>query len=374
MKTFISKSPSIVALGFCLILSGFLYGQKSEFIALDTVKMVFQPVIQSCLKAKKIYVESSVEVDSAYRQILVSKLDPSMYSIVSSKSEADLVLVYSTTFGARLNTQNGIVINSASQSTAIANPAYNKPNVRHVPTSRETPADHNFDSKKTAYQNSRSQYKKTPSRAKYESNYTPKSIAYSEVTNVLTKIVLYDAMGEFIDEVAVTEQLEVTGHSSISYEVAKKDYYLSLENQKPEVRKFHLETAMNSLVSKFLFNSKGVPVFGITVKNKQFGDWNDAINALNAWVNTPNRTLDDPRVSILGKIIEQQANRDYGSFKDSAGLSSAALHNWAVYQYYMGQPVNAGSILTKAQSNLAYTDESQHLFYENLIILLFRGI
>jgi len=354
MKT--TKSLKTVCLFFAaFVCVTFSFAQKINYQFVDSTTFFFKPVSEKCLGAQSIYIAPVVDGDSIFRYELTASLDMSRYTLVNSKNEADLILIYSTSFG---NT-------TGNQSSLNPTPAKGK---RYVPTSRETVWNHNFDSKKTAYQNSRSN-KNSTSRT----GTTSKSYTYKSVTPVVTTIELFDSKGNKIDESGVTEDWALEGHSSISIDVAKKDCELTLEKYKNQVTKDHLELAMKSLNDNYFFTKVKIPVFAITVKNKQFDDWNNAVSALNSWVNTPGRELDDPRIPIMEKIFEEQVTRDYGSCKDSALLASAAHHNMAIFQYYKPQFMKAGNYLTTAQSGLVYTDKSQRLFYENLITLIVRG-
>ena|SRR6218665_1551584 len=347
---------SILFLG-CISLG---FSQKITYQFIDSTTLGFKPSEQTYLKAKKVYIAPLVEADSIFGTELSAKLDLNYYTIVATRNEADLVLIYNTSFGSEVN-QNPQIPTVASEK-------------RKVPTSKETFRDHNFDSKKTAYQNSKSKYTKNAVNSGSKSSITTKPYLYKGSVPIITKIDLYDAIGQKVDESTVTEDFVLEGYSTISVNVARKDAELAFEKNKKSLINEHLEVAMGVFNNKYFFTKVVVPVFAITVKNKQFDDWNNAVSALNSWINTPNKTFEDPRIPIMESVFEEQAIRDYGQFKDSALFSSAALHNLAVFQYYMNQPTNAGSTLIKAQSNLVYTDKSQRQFYQNFIISLFRGI
>jgi len=327
--------------------------QKITYQLVDSTVFTFQPINQTYLKAKKLFIAA----DSVYKTVISSQLDLSHYTIVSNRNDADLILIYNTTLGA-----------FDGKKSLLVPPANGK---RYVPTGKETSLGNDFDPKKTASQNARSKYANNAANSGRRT--TSRSYSYTGTTPVYTQIELYDSTGFRIDQTVIEEELVLEGRSSISQEVAKKDYDLTLEKKKNEVIIEHLERGVRVLSNKFLFTKIEVPVFVISVKGKAFDDWNNAVYALDSWINTLGRPLDDPRLPLMEKIFKAQVVRDFTQFKDSASLTSAAFHNLAVYQYYHGQPTDAGGSLTRAQSNIVYTHRSQRLFHESLILFLFRS-
>ncbi len=328
------------------------HAQKINYQLVDSTVFRFQPMNQTYWNAKKVFIAA----DSVFKTVISSQLDLSHYTLVSNRNEADLILVYSTTLGS-----------IDGKKSLLASPANEK---RYLPTGKETSLGNDFDSKKTASQNARSRYANNTSSSR---RTTTRSYSYTGTTPIYTQIELYDSTGYRVEQIVIQEELVLEGRSSISQDVAKKDHDLTLEKKKNEVLIEHLERGARVLNNKYFFTKTKVPVFVISVKGKQFDDWNSAVYALDSWINTPGRSLDDPRLPLMEKIFKAQVARDLTQYKDSASLTSVAFHNLAVYQYYHGQPTDAGASLTKAQSHIVYTDRSQRLFHENLILLLFRS-